>query len=361
MTQWLRKVTIQYGQDVPGSAYGPRNGWTLTSETESDLRIAFRFNRTNTNRADTGTLLIYNLPDEYRDAIDSGYREADDDRARILKGPRYRNDIEARNQELRELAQANIVKIFAGYRDDTKLIFQGDITEIKVRRVGNTLDTVTQIKLGDSILQLKYGYLQKNFGDGSSTGKTLAAIVSAAGLPASPQALAFLETSVPGLAQINMKNGLFVFGGIQYNVDQVVASMGVQWFVHNGETYFMPRGSVLPDFSLEMKDTVNVLRPVGKVSGTEIEFSMLIDGHMVPGRGFRFLTTGPNESALSGAASLPTSTFGYRADSVEYRGDTHGNSWYCMVRGSRVSVDNFPAPFFSLTPEQAVTAAGPDT
>ena len=212
MTQWLRKISVQYGQDIEGSPYGPLNGWTVTSESDSDLRMGFRFVRTNTNRADTGVLLIYNLPTELRDAIDSGAQEANDDRASILVDPRFRNDIDARNAELRELAEANLVLIYAGYRDETKLIFRGDITNLKVRAISNDVDFVTEITLGDAIIPLKFGYLQKSFGPGSTTADVVAAAVVAGGLPPSPQGEDFLKNALPGVAQVRLEFGHVMIG-----------------------------------------------------------------------------------------------------------------------------------------------------
>lgn len=344
MTQWLRRITVQYGQEL-ASPYGPEQPWELTSEGNDDYRIQFRFSRTNTNRADSGRVMIYNLPPEFASSIKRGTKEANEDRARILVDPRWRNDIEARNNELRELAQANLVKVYAGYRDSTKLIFTGDITELSTKSMGSTTDSITSIDLGDTIIPLKYGWLTKSFGGGARLDSVLSSVLSVAGIPASEQAKKFLETTVPGVEVAEFRNGYIVQGGINVNIDALVARYGVQWFVRDGETYFMPRGSLLDDFAIRLDLGENVLRPVSDLENDSVSFTMLLDGEMLPGRGFRIFDEQGQQ----------TSNFGYRADTVDYVGDTHGNPWYCMVQGSRIEDVNFPPSFAALQPSEVFT------
>jgi hypothetical protein len=142
-----------------------------------------------------------------------------------------------------------------------------------------------------------------------------------------------------------LRNGAFVQGGIARNIDALVARYGVQWFIRDGEFFMMPRKSLIDDFALRLDEGDNLLRPLGKVNGEDIQFTMLLDGDMLPGRGFKIFDT----------KGQPTSTFGYRADDVRYVGDTHGNPWYCIVQGSRIDED-FDVEHRALTPDQAFTS-----
>ena len=347
--QWLRTITIEYGQDVPGSAYGPSNPWTLTSDESDDYRVQFRCTRTNTNKADSGVVSIYNLPRRMSEAIRQGTAEANEDRRRILKGTRFRNDIDARNAELRELAEANLVKVFAGYKGQSKQIFQGDITDLSTKAMNSDVDNVTSISLGDTIIPLKYGWLNKSFGGNSKTSDVLSSVITAAGIKRSKQAIDFMDNVLPGVEVLEFKNGAFVFGGVQPNVDAIVARYGVQWFIRDGEFYFMPRGSLIDDFAIRLDKGDNLLRPLSELEGEDINFTMLLDGDVLPGRGFRIYDEDGRR----------TSNFGYRADTVDYIGDTHGNPWYCMVRASRIKDDAFPSiPNFSvLSPSPEIFSA----
>lgn len=343
MTNWMRKVVIKYGQpSPPGYAYGPRNPWTLTSEAANDLRVTFRFTRTNQSHADSGVLAIHNLPKEFADAIHSGFRDANLDRASILDdstynisegtrnktiSARYRNDVEGRNKALQALAEANRIWIWAGYRDDLKLIFQGDITDLVMKTLDSEVDSITAISVGDSILTSVYGYLNnKPFGKNSYLKDTLVAVVSAFGSKISTQGLSFLNTNFPDVVALEFKDGYMVQGGIERNLDNLVAAYGVQWFFRNGEIYFMKRGDVFEDFALRLDEGRNMLRPIGNVNGEDIQFRMLMDGDMVPGRAFRIFNKD----------GKPTSQHGYRADTVEYQGDTHSTPWYTTVVASRI-------------------------
>lgn len=343
MTQWLRKITIEYGRKLPGNPYGPLNPWTLTSQGNEDFRVQFAFTRTNTNHADTGRLSIYNLPVDFANAIRNGVQEANDDRASILEDVRFRNDFDARNAELRELANANFIRISAGYQDDEKIIFQGDITNLTLKSLSSNTDSITKISLGDTIIPLKFGWIHKSFGGGATLDKVLRAVVSSAGINMSQQALAFQSRNVAGVAVQEFRNGMFISGGVQVSIDDVVARYGVQWFIRNGEFFFMQRGALLDDFILRLDEGDNVLRPVSDFDGEDIKFTMLLDGDVLPGRGFRIFDR-------FGEA---TSTFGYRADTVQYVGDTHGNPWYCIVVASRINRTNWPDRPIPLTPDQA--------
>ncbi len=342
--QWLRKITVEYGQRIPGSALGPLEPWSLTSEGDSDFRIQFRFMRTNTNKADTGRLVIYNLPPEFLADIRTGVQEANDDRLRILDGPKFKGDLDGRNNELRILAQANLIKVYAGYKDGTKLIFTGDITSINMNSMMSDNDTITTIDLGDTIIPLKYGWLNKTFAGGSRLDDVLNSILNSAGIPASEQAKKFQLENIAGVEVSEFKNGMIVIGGIKRNVDSIVARYGAQWFVRDGEFFLMARGALIDNFALRLDLGDNVLRPVSDLDGDSVKFTMLLDGDMLPGRGFRiFDETGQ-----------PTSKSGYRADTVTYIGDTHGNPWYCMVEGIDIDEKGFP-PATLITPDQAFT------
>lgn len=344
MTQWMRKITVEYGQVGQISNYGPPVPWSITSEGNSDYRIQFRFNRTNTNRADTGRLVIYNLPPEFLESIRSGVSKSNADRQRILDLIEFKNDLDKRNAELRELSTSNLVRVYAGYRDSTKLIFTGDITNIDLRSMGSDNDTITSIELGDMIIPLKYGWLNQTFAGGSSLETVLNAMLRSTGLSASEMLLKFQNEAIVGVEVAEFRNGLAIIGGIKRNFDAIVARYGVQWFLRDGELFFMARGALIDDFVLGLSLGDNILRPLSELDGDGIKFTMLLDGDMLPGRGFR----------IFGEDGEPISRVGYRADTVNYIGDTHGNPWYCMVEGIRIDDNSFP-PATALTADQVFT------
>lgn len=344
MTQWMRSITVEYGQEIEGSVLGPARPWSLTSEEDSDFRIQFRFSRTNTNRADSGRVSIYNLPPEYSASIIDGVLRANEDRARIMEDTRFKFDIDARNRSLKELSEANFVKVYAGYRDGVKLLFTGDITDLDTKSMSSDTDSITSIDLGDTIIPLKYGWISKSFGGGATLNQIINGVLSSSGITGSQQAIKFLANTTAGVEVAEFRNGLVVVSGIQRALDDLVAMYGVQWFVRNGEIFFMPRGALIDDFALRLDEGENVLRPISNMDGDRIKFTMLLDGDMLPGRGFRIFDVD----------GLPSTSHGYRADTVDYIGDTHGNPWYCLVQGSVIDDDNFPPAFFQFTRDQAI-------
>ena len=343
MTQWRRKITVEYGQNLE-SPYGPLRPWSITSEGDEDFRVQFKFNRTNTNRADAGRVRIYNLPPEFAASIRDGTREANEDRSRILDDVRWRDNLDRRNAELRELAQANLVRVFAGYEGQMRQIFQGDITDLDVNSMMSDTDTITSIDVGDAIIPLKYGWLNKSFDGNTKTADLLREIITASGILPSKQSLNFLDNVLPGVEVLEFRNSAIVQGDIKPNVDAIVARYGVQWFIRDGEFYLMPRGALIDDFALRLDLGDNVLRPLSGLDGDEISFTMLLDGDMLPGRGFKIFDED----------GRPISTFGYRADTVDYVGDTHGNPWYCMVKASRIDNPALINDFALLTPSPAI-------
>jgi hypothetical protein len=344
MTQWLRKITVEYGRQIPEGDYGPPAPWSITSEGDSDYRIQFRFNRTNTNTADTGTIAIYNLPPEFLSSIRSGVTKANADRRKILDLLQFKNDLDARNGELRELAVSNLVRVYAGYQDSTKVIFTGDITSIDLNSMRSDVDTVTRIDLGDTVIPLKYGWLNKSFAGGTKLEDLLAVLMKSTGLTPSQMMLKFQNEAIVGVEVAEFKNGLAIMGGVKRNLDAIVARYGVQWFIREGELFLMARGALIDDFSLTLMLGENVLKPVSDLDGDSTSFTMLLDGDMLPGRGFRIMDE----------FGKPTSKSGYRADTVSYVGDTHGNPWYCMVEGVSIDGKGFP-PATTITPDQAFT------
>lgn len=346
MTQWLRRITVEYGNEAFVSALGPSLPWSLTSDGSMDYRVQFRLTRTNTNQADTGRVIIYNLPPDLSDAIRNGASQSNKDREDILEDPRYRLDIDARNAKLQELAKANLVKIYAGYRDNTKLIFTGDITGLNTKALSSDVDSITTIDLGDTIIPLKYGWLNKSFGAGASTDEVINGIMKAVGIGMSQQALKFQAEHILGVEVSEFKNGMIIIGGLKRSADAIVARYGVQWFIRDGEFYFMPRGSVIDDFFLRLNEGENILRPMSSFNGDDIQFTMLLDGDVLPGRGF----------VIEDAGGKRTSNRGYRADTVNYIGDTHGNPWYCMVAASRLKEEIATPPHRALTPSQVFTS-----
>jgi len=343
MTQWMRKITVEYGQQIPEGEYGPPVPWSITSEGDSDYRIQFNFSRTNSNSADTGRLAIYNLPPEFLSSIRSGVEKANADRQKILDLIKYKNDLDARNGQLRELAKANLIKVYAGYRDGIKLIFTCDITSIEYTSMRSDVDTITSIDLGDMMIPLKY-WLNKSFAGGSSLEVVLATIMKSLGISPSEMAKKFQDEAIVGVEVAEYRDGLAVMGGVKRSVDAIVARYGVQWFVRDGEYFLMARGALIDDFALRLDLGDNVLRPVSDMDGDSVKFTMLLDGDMLPGRGFRIFDE----------AGEPTSKSGYRADTVRYVGDTHGNPWYCMVEGISIDGAGFP-PATLITPDQAFT------
>ena len=344
MTQWMRKITVEYGQAGQVSNYGPPEPWSITSEGNSDYRIQFSFKRTNTNHADTGRLAIYNLPPAFMASIKSGVAKSNADRKTILGLIRFKSDIDARNAELRELSTSNLIRVYAGYKDGTKLIFTGDITSIDVKSMGSDTDSITSMDLGDAIIPLKYGWLNKTFAGGSKLEDVLNTIMKSTGLSPSEMAKKFQNETVAGVEVAEFRNGLAIMGGIKRNVDAIVARYGAQWFIRDGEFFFMARGAIIDDFVLRLDLGANVLRPLSELDGDSVRFTMLIDGDMMPGRGFRIFDEDGEQ----------LSNIGYRADTVSYVGDTHGNPWYCIVEGIKIDDQAFP-PATALTAGQVFT------
>ena len=184
------------------------------------------------------------------------------------------------------------------------------------------------------------------FGDGAKVDEVLNGMLSSLGVPMSDQALKFQAESILGVEVASFKDGAIIFGGLKRNADAIVAQYGVQWFIRDGEFFFMPRGSVIDDFFLRLNEGENILRPISKFNGDDIKFTMLLDGDVLPGRGF----------VIEDAEGERTSNRGYRADTVTYIGDTHSNPWYCMVAASRLKDEVATPRFVALTPSQAITS-----
>lgn len=202
-----------------------------------------------------------------------------------------------------------VVRLIAGY-DVPQLIFQGNPVKGGVRSEKRGPTRVTTIEAEDGGRELREAYVQVSF----ATDTTLREVLDEVGLQ-----LGLPEGTIRLDATARFPNGVALYGQASDVLARIAAMSGASWFIRDGTIQIVPdtedTGETAVVFSVANKNLIG--SPVPTDDG--IEVTALLDPSMKPGRAFQ--VTSEEYDGL------------YIADSVEFVGDSHGDSWYVRVRG----------------------------
>lgn len=331
--QYKRSIAIKFG----GASAVPINPtdaqYSIMNLDDNGVRIAFRFTRNNRGDADRGMLRIWNLSKATRETIAN-----DLDTLKVIREGIQRNKIsfptdDARAAALKEITDKYLVTVFAGYDKKPEAIFRGDMMNVRTKRQGS-VDFVTEIELGDTLLALRDGYMNRAFGTGAFMENIVRSAIGASGLDLDAASSAILSAVAPNATITQTTGGYYAVGRPADTISEIIDMFGLQWWARDGKIFFVPQGSVTQDSSIVLQDGKDLYafqQPEGfgvtKGKGS-------LNARIHPGRGL----------ILKDENGLPISAAGFRTDACVYEGDTHGPAWFTSFEATEATQAIIPPP-----------------
>lgn len=336
MKQFQRHVKLLYGAPERFSqGHGP-SPFTLTSYAGSGPRIMFRASRTNRGTPDRCSIAVYNMSEDLREQMHSDAEELRERRKDIQGRRRFGTSpaakpggagqawesVAAVNRErarlLKILSDDYRVNLFVGYgpdEDDLQLLFRGDLLSVSPRR-RNGADTITTIELGDTLLALRDSFSASIYQQGADAINAIVGALDDMGVEHDSETQ--IRALLPNAVLTRQKNGIYAVGRSADTIDEFVDLFGAQWWVKDGRFEIVPQNGTLKDFSLELREGVDLLDFGERKSYGDSRGRALLNASIVPGRGMRIFREDGE----------PFDPYGHRVNAVLYSGDTRGTAWY---------------------------------
>ena len=318
--QYKRRWLLAYG-DQDGSATIPFVFSNLEGES---LRVQFEFSRNNQAEADRGVIRIYGLSENLTLAIKEDLETQWRLRRDIQNNER---DPVQRGKRLKVVADTYRVNFFVGYEKDStlKLLFRGDLVGVKTAHRAGSLEPVTTLELGDTLLALRDSYMHQIYGTGSTLENVIRGSAAVLDAPIDKASAEVLITAIGPNAAINkIKNGYVAIGRVGDTLTELIDLFGLQWWIRDGTIYFVPQFAVVNDYTLVLREGVDLLDHTRNEIYDNISGRALINADLFPGRGL----------ILKDVFNEKLDQIGFRVNRTKTTGDTRGQSWYTSFEAS---------------------------
>lgn len=133
----------------------------------------------------------------------------------------------------------NIVELFAGYEDNVKMIFKGDVIELGATHQKNGSDWVTTVKANDGGTKLLQTKIAVPFAADTKYSTVLNKLVETLGY--TTEGL----RSIPD--NIKFKNGYVASGFVKDNLNLLAQMADMQWSIQDDSLVFMPQNEATND------------------------------------------------------------------------------------------------------------------
>lgn len=251
-------------------------------DTDKQLRVVFRVEKTLDSTPNKASVAIYNL------SADSRAELQGDETLSVL--------------------------IEAGYVDQTALLFQGNLEYAASRRQGP--DWVTTFESADGGLSFRNARIAENF----SPGTLLKTVVQK-----SAEALQIgLGNVIEKLNEGNFRGGKtqYLNGGVLSGkaneiLDRVMATAGFDWSIQDGNMQITRPGETIPDPAVLMTFGSGLVGSPERGEKGIVKARNLLTGQLTPGRRVEIVS---NE--VDGR---------FRIEKVVHSGDTWGADWYSDI------------------------------
>lgn len=332
--QFRREAAIQFGESsqvltqlIPDPEFGGLAlGSQLITQNDDGLKFQFQLTRTNRSAPDKGRLRIYGLRKSIADGILADM-EANIAFREILLKQSFPDD-STRARRLALHADSYKIKIRAGYRETSDIIFVGQMMDVKPSvRLGRT-DVVTEIELGDSIEGFRTGYINQVFGAGASMQNVVDLVAASSGWRTTEDIAAQINIVAPDAVLTFAGKGFHAVGRPAETLDEIMEMFGLQWFVRDGEIFFAAQGTLLSLPTVVLQEGIDLLSGITTRKGYgDLRGRALLNPRIQPGVGMRILK----------ADGKPLSKTGYRCNAVTHSGDTHGQPWYSDFQAGEIA------------------------
>lgn len=241
------------------------------------LRMAFNVKKTSDDQPNTASISVYNLnPD---------------------------------NQTLLIKEWADI-QLFAGYKDNQRLIFSGQIRTATPKVQGT--DRIVTIESGDGDREILRGFINKTLRKGCTADQVVDQC----------QAAMFgVSTGHKDRLNTSYSRGRVLSGRAADILTKQAKQDGAQWSIQDGQLLLLKGGNVRPNAAwLINKDTGMIGSPEPTQDGVKVT-TLLNPAYLI-----------------GGLAKIESLVYegGVRIESIEHAGDTHGAQWSSTLEGLRV-------------------------
>lgn len=276
--------------------YGREWALTVGNRQWTDLRVVFEVKRTLNKHPDPATVTIYNLAAATRASFKQG------DQLRLV----------------------------AGYRDASSLLYSGQVMDQIVARDGPDWATTFTVRDGDTAWRTLV----------NTAFATSAPLATAVTNIASAMGLVLLPTSGQALAGLSVRGGSVHLGPGHDALTKMLTPWGLRWCVQDGNLVILPLdgttyenavlltpttglvGSPEPMTDQQRKRKTKAGQPAVSLA-KRIRITSLLQPSLTPGRRVVLQST-----AYDGV---------YRVDAAVHRGDSRGQDWYSVVECTQLS------------------------
>lgn len=262
---------LLFGREVE-VIFGKR-GENGTSFTE--LRTAFRVEKTLESKPNKGEVKVYNLSKDSRSKAEQ---------------------------------TGNVLILRAGYFGKLDTIYTGDVAKAKTDLDGS--DYCTTFELGDGEQIFKVGRSETSFQAGTDVKKAVESILSQAGAKIG---------DITGLKPEKLQSSLVLSGNIRKHLDDLAVRQGFEWSIQDDKFQILPKGGATKEEAVLLSPETGLIgipkNRFGKDSTERgIEFDSLLMGKIKAGR-----TVIIDSKFFQGK---------YRVEKVVHVGDTYGQEWF---------------------------------
>lgn len=280
--QYIRAVELTVG-----------NAFTATVIT--GLRIQFTITKDLQGFPNLAEISIYNLSEDTRSKIQSEFENL------VLK---------------------------AGYVDNLKTIFTGDLRNVTKTRIGP--DLITTVYAADGNKDFEEAFYNKSFNDGAKVSDIVNDVISE-----------FKEVTkgvTEGISQTAQKVFGATFSSDSSEVlDQLGDENDFDWSIQNGKVDIIARDSFVNEQTVINSQTGMINSPIITEIGADVK--TLLNPSVLPGRLVKIESVAPNFSLGNLNFRNINKTLGegvYKVIKIIHNGDTHSNNWDSMITGSQV-------------------------
>jgi len=261
-----------------GEGQGLRIESKVSPSGLTGLDLSFKASKTLTSKPNSAEIAIWNLNESNRAAITE------------RKNP--------------------VVKLEAGYEDETTMIFLGDMQEARIVRDGP--DIITMISTSDGGKAHRKSRTNKAFGKGTSVATVASALIDSIGVGKGNVATLLASAGLEGVST-KFAGGVTLSGRSADLMARLAKSSGFEFSVQDGKAQFLRRGRPLNETAVKLSADTGLLKSPTRSSAGIVKASSLLIPDIYPGARVLFDTR-----EVEGF---------YRVETAQYVGDTAGQEW----------------------------------
>lgn len=263
-------------------AFGREYTLTLDTIQTSDLDVSFKVEKTLKAAPNRAEIAVLNLSPSNRKAL----------------------------SELTEVS----VKLEAGYRGETFVVFLGDLRDVNSARDG--ADIVTTVSGGDGEQKIRVARVNKSYGPKTSVKSVLDDLAKAVGVKVGNAAEKALAAKLEGAGSV-FSEGTVTSGAAYEELNDLATSVGLELSIQDGEIQLLDRGQPISgEIAALTPDTGLIGAPELGSDGILRARSLLVP-RISPGKRLQI-----QSAQVDGV---------FRIERCVYSGDTSGPGWYIDV------------------------------